>query len=139
MPRLPTPGGRRRLMCVGWGTPADRVVRHDTAARPTPNLSETSLESIVVRRFCFFFFQAEDGIRDYKVTGVQTCALPIFGANPRREAPVLSPTFRLPLRQRLRMRALSTGASRRGLAPMIINPSACSMPEIGRASCRERV
>src|SRR2546426_7322454 len=26
----------------------------------------------------FFFFQAEDGIRDYKVTGVQTCALPIW-------------------------------------------------------------
>ena len=26
---------------------------------------------------CVFFFQAEDGIRDYKVTGVQTCALPI--------------------------------------------------------------
>src|SRR5256885_8776846 len=28
----------------------------------------------------FFFFQAEDGIRDYKVTGVQTCALPILWA-----------------------------------------------------------
>src|SRR5256885_9822588 len=28
----------------------------------------------------FFFFQAEDGIRDYKVTGVQTCALPIYPA-----------------------------------------------------------
>src|SRR5688500_7985258 len=28
-----------------------------------------------------FFFQAEDGIRDYKVTGVQTCALPICGAD----------------------------------------------------------
>src|SRR5256885_6990859 len=28
--------------------------------------------------FYFFFFQAEDGIRDYKVTGVQTCALPIW-------------------------------------------------------------
>src|ERR1017187_4190330 len=27
--------------------------------------------------FCFFFFQAEDGIRDTSVTGVQTCALPI--------------------------------------------------------------
>src|SRR5256885_9429565 len=27
-----------------------------------------------------FFFQAEDGIRDYKVTGVQTCALPICAA-----------------------------------------------------------
>src|SRR5256885_8628360 len=26
----------------------------------------------------YFFFQAEDGIRDYKVTGVQTCALPIY-------------------------------------------------------------
>src|SRR5690606_12649674 len=28
--------------------------------------------------FNFFFFQAEDGIRDFHVTGVQTCALPIF-------------------------------------------------------------
>src|SRR5690606_40125003 len=27
----------------------------------------------------FFFFQAEDGIRDFHVTGVQTCALPIWG------------------------------------------------------------
>src|SRR3989475_6763799 len=29
---------------------------------------------------CFFFFQAEDGIRDLTVTGVQTCALPICRA-----------------------------------------------------------
>src|SRR6266700_7366247 len=29
--------------------------------------------------FFFFFFQAEDGIRDFHVTGVQTCALPISG------------------------------------------------------------
>src|SRR5436309_5530429 len=29
--------------------------------------------------FFFFFFQAEDGIRDFHVTGVQTCALPIYG------------------------------------------------------------
>src|SRR5215211_7997030 len=28
--------------------------------------------------FFFFFFQAEDGIRDHCVTGVQTCALPIY-------------------------------------------------------------
>src|SRR2546430_3659044 len=34
--------------------------------------------------FYFFFFQAEDGIRDLTVTGVQTCALPIsLYANPR--------------------------------------------------------
>src|SRR5256885_15989208 len=36
--------------------------------------------------FFFFFFQAEDGIRDYKVTGVQTCALPIANC-----APVVNP------------------------------------------------
>src|SRR2546425_9502078 len=32
-----------------------------------------------------FFFQAEDGIRDKLVTGVQTCALPISGPRPRHE------------------------------------------------------
>src|SRR2546426_731443 len=32
--------------------------------------------------YFFFFFQAEDGIRDYKVTGVQTCALPISAQGP---------------------------------------------------------
>src|SRR5256885_3736757 len=31
-----------------------------------------------------FFFQAEDGIRDLTLTGVQTCALPIFAANIRK-------------------------------------------------------
>src|SRR5437773_3362872 len=33
----------------------------------------------------FFFFQAEDGIRDRDVTGVQTCALPILRRLPRPE------------------------------------------------------
>src|SRR5260370_32213676 len=32
--------------------------------------------------FFFFFFQAEDGIRDSSVTGVQTCALPIYLSEP---------------------------------------------------------
>src|SRR5262249_58515917 len=32
-----------------------------------------------------FFFQAEDGIRDWSVTGVQTCALPISTTTPRPE------------------------------------------------------
>src|ERR1039457_3485884 len=48
--------------------------------------------------FDFFFFQAEDGIRDYKVTGVQTCALPISAgsgsATPRR--PVRNRRARIP-------------------------------------------
>src|SRR5258707_6866656 len=34
----------------------------------------------------FFFFQAEDGIRDIGVTGVQTCALPIHHSIPRHPA-----------------------------------------------------
>src|SRR5476651_1277059 len=53
----------------------------------------------------FFFFQAEDGIRDISVTGVQTCALPIYGsATPavprmiaeggRRMRPVVVPSSR---------------------------------------------
>src|SRR5947208_13628871 len=38
---------------------------------------------------CFFFFQAEDGIRDDLVTGVQTCALPIsfLGLSELRRTP----------------------------------------------------
>src|SRR6266496_2310040 len=36
--------------------------------------------------FSFFFFQAEDGIRDLYVTGVQTCALPIWARQELRAA-----------------------------------------------------
>src|SRR3989475_858182 len=40
--------------------------------------------TVCVRSWCFFFFfQAEDGIRDLTVTGVQTCALPIFLVTPQ--------------------------------------------------------
>src|SRR5690625_7945352 len=39
----------------------------------------------------FFFFQAEDGIRDGHVTGVQTCALPI---SPSGSDPAMEPAFR---------------------------------------------
>src|SRR5260221_1404418 len=47
--------------------------------RPTPvsEVSSTVAELIFPHVLCFFFFQAEDGIRDHCVTGVQTCALPI--------------------------------------------------------------
>src|SRR2546426_6610636 len=50
-----------------------------------------------------FFFQAEDGIRDYKVTGVQTCALPILitlakaGAGSALMAELKTPTSPLVL------------------------------------------
>src|SRR5437016_8469422 len=53
---------------------------------------EVTIISIVL--LYFFFFQAEDGIRDWSVTGVQTCALPIYceawfdalGSEPHRAA-----------------------------------------------------
>src|SRR5688500_19500634 len=70
----------------------------------------------------FFFFQAEDGIRDYKVTGVQTCALPI--SNPRGSLVAARIGRTWPMR--MRQSGRRTGPS-----------SACR--EIGRASCRERV
>src|SRR5690606_40941444 len=94
-----------------------------------------------------FFFQAEDGIRDFHVTGVQTCALPIYRASPllRRGGPshprhvsgrpggergvcreawrAVRPRLR-PDRDGRRSRDARVGTGR---------------PEIGRASCRERV
>src|SRR2546430_2842593 len=86
----------------------------------------------------FFFFQAEDGIRDLTVTGVQTCALPISrwtDLQPcvgSRLAEV--ECFRTLDRVRLDRRidddamALALATARRLLAG-----------EIGRASCRGRV
>src|SRR2546427_2781722 len=44
-------------------------------------LTLTNVQAFIIRLYLvlfFFFFQAEDGIRDLTVTGVQTCALPIF-------------------------------------------------------------
>src|SRR2546430_10554333 len=43
----------------------------------------TDLEQ--ARVLCLFFFQAEDGIRDLTVTGVQTCALPILADTKRNK------------------------------------------------------
>src|SRR5690606_40620087 len=40
-------------------------------------MSSHMLSSYIFVFLFFFFFQAEDGIRDFHVTGVQTCALPI--------------------------------------------------------------
>src|SRR5207248_4596810 len=75
--------------------------------------------------FFFFFFQAEDGIRDRTVTGVQTCALPIYldgwrarDASHRGRA-ALQPAGRSPARSDARCYSAAL--------------------EIGRASCRERV
>src|SRR2546430_6848171 len=46
-----------------------------------------------VSALAFFFFQAEDGIRDLTVTGVQTCALPISGLFMLRESTAALPVW----------------------------------------------
>src|SRR5690606_40923372 len=46
-----------------------------------------------------FFFQAEDGIRDFHVTGVQTCALPIF--RPKVQPSLFLPVVSKPLHPRV--------------------------------------
>src|SRR2546426_6747700 len=50
------------------------------------NISTTSL--VTTTAIACFFFQAEDGIRDYKVTGVQTCALPISATEQNDRSPL---------------------------------------------------
>src|SRR6202521_5351003 len=53
----------------------------------------------------FFFFQAEDGIRDSEVTGVQTCALPISSRRRHRDSEVTGvQTCALPISSRRRQR-----------------------------------
>src|SRR5438552_12799048 len=73
--------------------------------------------------FFFFFFQAEDGIRDDLVTGVQTCALPIFVSYARHSAGAALGPGRSPVQTTL------TCAK---------SPAATCASEIGRASCREK-
>ena len=68
-----------------------------------------------------FFFQAEDGIRDHCVTGVQTCALPICSS---QMYPVQATTW-------------TPDAFEASTIPGVLRPQ--DFGEIGRASCRERV
>src|SRR5256885_10989713 len=49
-----------------------------TLSRIACMITATYISVSITRWQVIFFFQAEDGIRDYKVTGVQTCALPIW-------------------------------------------------------------
>src|SRR3989454_9273262 len=63
--------------------------------------------------YFFFFFQAEDGIRDYKVTGVQTCALPICRVHEEREARLPEVAGGLLARERRAARPSRVGQERR--------------------------
>src|SRR5690606_40438081 len=79
-----------------------------------------------------FFFQAEDGIRDFHVTGVQTCALPIYvpftcdSSLPDSSSSGVPFTVAFSWASSTEMGSLSV-------------PTTRPAPKIGRASCRERV
>src|SRR5204862_2446667 len=77
-----------------------------------------------VRQSCctFLFFQAEDGIRDLYVTGVQTCALPIYCQGGQQRGGRIGLGEELGCEERREHRVD---------VPVV--------PQIGRASCRERV
>src|SRR5690606_40656976 len=83
--------------------------------------------------FCFFF-QAEDGIRDFHVTGIQTCALPIFllGGGGVPGGDIHDATAR-------RWTACGLRPCRDPLGWPIGGARSVLLSEIGRASCRERV
>src|SRR2546421_3176962 len=88
----------------------------------------------------FFFFQAEDGIRDLIVTGVQTCALPISAAVSKRQPAVHSAAQHLrraALRSKSGLSQADAGAAEPSSLPLIQLQG--RLEEIGRASCRERV
>src|SRR5438093_8638343 len=83
---------------------------------------------------CAFFFQAEDGIRDWSVTGVQTCALPISGPDLRdsqigREIHALGAG----------VQSVREVLDRPDAGDATVHQDPDSAVQIGRASCRERV
>src|SRR5256885_1017128 len=68
---------RPPLQEVPMGTSLRRRSRTESRKRCRKRSAASGIERPASLRVGFFF-QAEDGIRDYKVTGVQTCALPIL-------------------------------------------------------------
>src|SRR5690606_40503983 len=94
-----------------------------------------------------FFFQAEDGIRDFHVTGVQTCALPISEICWPIAAlmkPGTAERGSMPCAAAIAPKAIGSAigpsialVSQSGIATG--HAEAATIKEIGRASCRERV
>src|SRR5256886_13046055 len=86
----------------------------------------------------FFFFQAEDGIRDLTVTGVQTCALPIYDVRVADDGageitgPQAVDRIRVP-------DAADVEPVAHVAHELLARDRIGAFHEIGRASCRERV
>src|SRR5262249_59056807 len=92
-----------------------------------------------VLRLFGVFFKAEDGIRDWSVTGVQTCALPIWPPAGEHDGRVERRIDRAGPGRRLE---LGRSGRPRGKAEVVllgvVAVGNAARAEIGRASCRER-
>src|SRR2546430_8271728 len=127
-----TPVNRYSTPCIV----RTRAIGPDSEAGPTRIEADWRRKS---KSLIIFFFQAEDGIRDLTVTGVQTCALPILLAAERlallhvvadaRETFEVFPDVGAGL--------LASDAELVGEAER--RDAVDDAEEIGRASCRERV
>src|SRR2546430_11770426 len=108
---------------------------------PRPAASTPAPCRSAARVYPVFFFQAEDGIRDLTVTGVQTCALPISATLPTK----LGGLLKTPLRWSRIRAAISwpllhrVAISNHRLVSFTHGQVTFRWREIGRASCRERV
>src|SRR5690625_7878424 len=99
----------------------------------------------------FFFFQAEDGIRDGHVTGVQTCALPIFGTEldvllegidreiEKVQQDLITEQEYQKLQNKFESDFIQDNTSMLSIAESLANYHTYYGDEIGRASCRQRV
>src|SRR5690554_7590657 len=90
-----------------------------------------------------FFFQAEDGIRDADVTGVQTCALPILRRDKIKTFKYLNRYLYADARYEAESKNCNGDISKENfeLIEGEVDPNIAALVrlEIGRASCRERV
>src|SRR2546430_4283050 len=104
----------------------------------TRMIDEMGAESML----CAFFFQAEDGIRDLTVTGVQTCALPILRVLRVGQHAAAGPRHgraRHRVAQAPEEIAPGDRLADRGLDVARLARADGVHGQIGRASCRERV
>src|SRR5256886_8324845 len=125
------------MIRVFW---TDRDFSSGTSGPYLAAMSITAM-GVTVPRDSLFFFQAEDGIRDLTVTGVQTCALPISGREASRvpdsgrTLATLHPSAPAQTRLLQGEDLAPAAADRcRGNQEFRLCPA-----QIGRASCRERV